>query len=99
MKNEAEGLKGDVEAMLMQLSRVLVGTVSADVTYDTKYGYSDGDADCRCEAGYGVYTPSFFDVLSDLMTAQPSQTCRTNTQTNPRPVMVGGKERRREMMT
>ena len=41
--NEAEYLKGDFEAMIVQLSKVLVGTVSADVTYDTKYGY-DGDA-------------------------------------------------------
>ena len=44
MSNAAEGLKGDFEAMIIQLSRVLVGTVSADVTYDTKYGYSYGDA-------------------------------------------------------
>jgi hypothetical protein len=129
MTNEAEDLKGDFQAMIMQLSRVLVGIVSADVTYDTKYGYSDGDASiltvdakqatgrtypsCRKEGTSAFkFKPSFFDVhpgdvhlsnlfptCSDLMTAQPSQTCRTNTQMNPRPVMVGGKESRREMMT
>jgi len=44
LANIAEDLKGDFEAMIVQLSKVLVGTVSADVTYDTKYGYSDGDA-------------------------------------------------------
>jgi hypothetical protein len=41
MTNNAEDLKEDFEAMIMQLSRVLVGTVSADVTftYNIKYGY------------------------------------------------------------
>jgi hypothetical protein len=75
--NCAEYLKKDFEAMIMQLSRVLVGTVSADVTYDIKYGY-DGDASIltvdskqatgctypSCHHGTSAFKfkPSFFDV-------------------------------------
>ena len=82
MTNEAEYLKEDFEAMIMQLSEVLVGTVSADVTYDIKYGY-DGDASIltvdakqatgstypNCNQGTSAFKfkPSFFDIpLGDL---------------------------------
>jgi hypothetical protein len=78
MTNYAEYMKKDFEAMIMQLSRVLVGTVSADVTYDIKYGY-DGDAsiltvDAKHATGCTYlschhdgtsafkFKPSFFDV-------------------------------------
>ena len=130
MTNEAEYLKEDFEAMIMQLSRVLVGTSPPMSLTISSMGTMEMLAFLLSMRSRlrGLHTrvaierallPSssslvsltylrgicdlsnLFPTCSDLMTAQPSQTCRTNTQGQviPRPVMVGGKESRREMMT
>lgn len=78
MTYEAEKMTKEFEAMILQLSRVFVGTLSAKVTYDTNYGYSNGYASILTVDGmqadgstemndlYGSsafkFKPSFFDV-------------------------------------